>query len=89
MKLGIFFSFFLFKTGDADFASDAQGVLRVMRQTMADMNALQRCAERAYAPDETIEDQKQCLVIFARLTPKTKRTRPRPPGCRRFNRLAC
>jgi len=89
MQLGIFFSFFLFKTGDADFASDAQGVLRVMRQTMADMNALQRCSERAYAPDETIEEQKQCLVIFARLTAKTKRTRTRPPGCRRFNRLAC
>jgi len=90
MKLGIFFNFLLFKTGGADVVSDAQGVLKVMRQTMADMKALRRCAERAYAPDGTLAEKKQCLAIFARLTAKRRNpTKPRPPGCRRFHRLGC
>ena len=86
MKLGIFCSFLLFKTGSADVVSDAQRVLRVMRQTMADMKTLQRCSERAYAPEGTIEEQKQCLVVFARLTAKTKTQRQ---GCRRYFRFSC
>ena len=71
MKTAIMFTACLFLGGmsaSSDFKDDAKTILRILQQNINNIDQLTKCYKTAYQVHGTIENKRDCLAIFAKIS---------------------